>query len=118
MYLILGERLAVKMHPRSNKGKYDGIGVAQIDVGQSMELMLLNKSIDLDNKTIISVASSALFNIYLMFGLEPRFILLNKLFGKSSKEIGLDDFIKYFIAKYPKGKIIQPISLDELNSQL
>ena len=115
LYNNVGEKMIVKMHPRSDFQKYDDIGVNHLKTNQSLEMILLNHSFNVENVVFVSLVSSALFNIKLMFRKEPRIVLLNDLFGKSSgEETGFQLMAKQFVDRYKKGYIFHPQNLEEL----
>ena len=115
LFNIIGEKMIVKMHPRSDFHKYDDIGVNHLKTNQSLEMILLNHSFDVENVVFVSLVSSAIFNIKLMFRKEPRIVLLNDLFGKSSgDETGFQKMANIFVSGYKKGRIFHPTNFKEL----
>ena len=113
---IIGDKLIVKLHPRSNAHKYDSIGVKRLNTSQSMEMILLNQDIDINNIVFVSPLSSAMLNLKLMFGKEPKMILLNEILNLSSKIAGIDCLADKFIEDYNKQLIFQPNNLKEFKT--
>lgn len=117
----LGEKLIVKLHPRSNPQKYYKIGVKLLETKQSVELILLNaikNKKNVDSIVFISLLSSALFNIKLMLNVEPRMILLNNLLGSNNKDDAFSKFAELFVSRYTRNRIFQPKTINELNNIL
>lgn len=114
-YKKLGDKIVVKMHPRSNIHKYDSIGIKQVESTQSMEMIMFNSSFNIENIIVVSVLSSALFNIKLMFGKEPKMVLLNNLLKISSNDAGIQKFSSIFSDHYNSDKLYQPTSLKDLD---
>lgn len=76
--LVGGENLIIKKHPRDNDTvdeKYNVYKTQDIP----FEIVEINSMIE--NKVIITVASTAIFTTKIMLGKEPFVILLNELFG-------------------------------------
>ena len=116
LYESIGDRLIVKLHPRSNIHKYDSIGVNRLNTSQSMEMILLNHEFDINNIVFVSPLSSAMLNLKIMFGKEPKMILLNETLNLSSKIAGIDCLANKFIEDYDKQLIFQPHSVKELKT--
>lgn len=116
LYKKLGKKLRVKLHPRSDIHKYDEIGVKSINTTQSMEMILLNKSVDVSQMVFISPLSSAIVNIKLMFGWEPTMILLDNLmeFPQSNGWINMLAF--KFVERYAKQRLYHPSDVDSLEA--
>lgn len=113
---VIGDKMIVKLHPRSNIHKYDSIGVNRLNTLQSMEMILLNQDIEINNIVFVSPLSSAMLNLKLMFGKEPKMILLNEILNLSSKIAGIDYLANKFIASYNKQLIFQPSNIKELQT--
>lgn len=112
LYKKVGDKLLVKLHPRSDIHKYDKIGVTCLKSSQIMELIVMNKK--LTHCTFLSSISTAIFNMKSVFNQTPKLIILNNIFNICGFNQGIAKYIHNFIFSYPKDKIFQPQNSDEL----
>lgn len=110
------DKLLVKLHPVSQLDKYDDIGVSSIKTPVSMEMLALNYN--LDNLTLISICSSAVFNFELVFERKMDIVLLYKLFDEVTVDGGVKAFIDRFIEENSDLRILVPCTADELTRGL
>ena len=111
----LGDEITVKLHPRQNKKIYDSFNVNILEKSKciwEIELLSIN---NLEEKTIVTVNSSAAFTPILLYGVETNIILLNDIFNKDNKNNLVYKFINKFIEKY-KANIFLPMSYEELSN--
>lgn len=114
--LIPKDNLYVKIHPRSEVGKYEHLGFLS-SINNSylpFEITLLDKSFK-RQKILMTLCSSAVFTPKLIYNREFQIILLYKL---STDESNLDKsfeiFIQKYINKYGNENIYIPKSKEEL----
>lgn len=74
----LGDRLKIRVHPRRLKSDFDEFGTAII--GDEFWELLIAKGEITEESTLIAVASTAQMTPKMIFGVEPRLILLHELF--------------------------------------
>lgn len=113
IYNVVGNKLVVKMHPRSPLDKYQHIGVKCLKTRQSMEMIMMNLA--LNHISFFSMYSSAIFNMKFMFDLTPNIVMLNNIFDVLSNDSGISSLIEKFKKEYPIEKLYQPKSIIEMN---
>ena len=118
IYSVYGNKLRVKLHPRSDKTKYDSIGVMHLSTQQSMEMIIMNENINFDKILFVSPLSSAMLNMKMMFGYEPKMILLNNLLKLSTKIGGIQYLAEEFAKRYDRKKMLHPNNFGELKNIL
>lgn len=110
MNALLGkESFAVKAHPRQNKSIYRDNGIKLISMDYPWEIYCMNNSID--DKTIISYSSSAMYMPYILMDSNHKSICIkiDTIFTQTfSKEY--DTFIKKVKALNKNVKVINDIS--------
>ncbi len=115
---IEAENLCVKLHPRGRKELYENIKQYQNST-IPMEILYQNMS-DLGNRTLVSSISTACITPKLIFGREPKLILLYKYLHLQERGIitqGLVDFIEKVVASYSdKSCIMIPENNEELTA--
>lgn len=74
--------LLVKLHPRTQRNKYGDIDVIKTDL--PWELYFLN--MDMDNVVLLSIATTAAFTPYLMYGIDIPVIILAPYYLNSLKD--------------------------------
>ena len=80
------DNLLIKLHPRSAGNKY-GKEYKIIDIKVPFEIIFLN-NVDFINNIFVSVASSSVLNIKMIFNLEPKIIMLHEIMRvRFSKEV-------------------------------
>lgn len=116
---IVGKnKLVVKLHPHSKEDKYSELGIRVLNIPLSMEMLLLNYGKVLKDCVLLSICSSAVFNCNLVFGLEPKIILLYKLFENITIDKNLFNFITEFMGNYPADKAFLPSGRDDLKKMI
>lgn len=111
----LGNEITVKLHPRQNKEIYNCFDLNILEKSKciwEIELLSIN---NLEEKTIVTVNSSAAFTPILLYGVETNIILLNNIFNKYNQNNLVYKFINKFIEKY-KTNIFLPDSYEELSN--
>ena len=116
--------ITIKFHPRSSRDKYGDVDVLETDL--PWELFCLN--LELDNVYLLSIATTAAFTPYLMFGIEMPVIMLASYYlsifnqeEENTETIATLKNLVEFAKNYQKntGAIIyMPNSLEELSTLL
>ena len=106
------KKVAVKLHPRSDIHKYDGLDILCLRTTQTMEMLYLNGF--RVRKKFISICSTAVFTPYLMFNSTPDIVLIYKLFNGITVEEELINTINRFVDLYPNGSAQVIESLEEI----
>lgn len=119
--MVPEERLLVKFHPRSPRDKYGNVPV--LDTHLPWEVYCLHHPIE--DGLFISVATTAAFTPYLMFGIESPVIKLAAIYQERLKDAPVNemtstllrntvDFVEQYQAK-TGAEIFMPQTMDELN---
>lgn len=103
----------IKLHPFSQKNKYDEMNVRCIKSSFPLELIQMNYM--KENITFLTVCSSAVFNSNLVLGKQYKIVLLYKIFDSIILDEGVCTFINKFLKLYPKELVSIPIGLDDIS---
>ena len=90
---ILGDELAIKLHPRNGVNRFEDAGIAIMKTDMPWELYCLNN--DVSSKTLISVTSNAAISPQLFLEDPPRTVLLYKLFKGTDVLLGIEEYNDY-----------------------
>lgn len=111
------DNVTVKCHPRSNKSKFDSLGVRVVESeGVPWEAIMLSGKID--DRVLVSVGSGSITNARLLFGDDIEAILLYKCMKKKLPQFGdeFDDFCQELNKESNEKQIYIPNSMEELRN--
>ncbi len=96
---ILGDELAIKLHPRNGVNRFRQAGISVFKSDMPWELYCLNY--DVGGKLLISVTSNAAISPQLFLAEPPRTVLLYKLFQGKDVLLEIEEY-KDYLAKILK----------------
>lgn len=106
----------IKLHPRDKPDKFgDNISFRINNANYPWEVVYLNENID--NHILLAVSSSALFTPKIIYGAEPKIVLLYKLLNVEVNS-GFEDFISLLQTTYTKNNVFIPSNIQELQQVL
>lgn len=122
--IVFPETITVKYHPRSPKDKYSGVNV--LKTGLPWEIYCLNSQ--LEDVVLLSIATTASFTPYLMFGIKLPVVMLSAYYlsvlpkNKENERTlmmlkNTVAFTDYYMQQ-TEVKVYQPLSMAELSELL
>lgn len=107
-----GENVFVKLHPYSQASYYADLGVACRTYPYPMEVIEMN--VQFAGITVLSVASSACFNIWNQCGDRPHIVFLQQIKDYLGCSGSIQRLVDAFCRDYPPELIAIPHTMDEL----
>lgn len=105
------DNILIKLHPNSPSDKYSEYSSICIKNNMAMEVIELN--LRLQDITLLTICSSSVFNFKMMFDVNPRIILLYRMFKSATVEKNLFKFIENFKNNYHNGEVFTPATMEE-----
>lgn len=110
------DNIGIKLHPNSLAKKYKEYSDLCIKTNMAMEVIELN--LQLRELTLLTICSSSVFNFKLLFDVNPRIILLYKMFKSVTIGKNIFKFVEVFQKDYSGGEVYSPTTIEELESIL
>lgn len=110
-------KVIIKTHPRSRISSNSNIEIYR---NQEIPMEILYVAMpDLDQKVLVSFASSAIFTPKILFDKEPLIISLHRILHETSTSILFETIYNKFRGIYSnKDRVLAPVSFDELEKIL